>query len=108
MTTYITQAPAHAGGSIIMGAAGGATGDLAPTGTGIGLLVQWGTANGGTVTLPIVNTYDGLGVSSRVLSCLPGSINLIPLPSAVYGVGTTAVNYNTTSNLTVASIQVAT
>src|SRR2546430_2260460 len=40
MATYSVQGPPHAGAQIAMAAPGGATGDLAPTGQGIGLLVN--------------------------------------------------------------------
>lgn len=107
MTTYVTQAPTHAGGSIVLTAPGGATGDFAPTGTGIGLLVQWGTAPG-TITLPVSVSYDNQVVGPRTYVPGNGQLILIPLPSTVYGVGTTAVQYSTVTGVTVGSIQVAT
>lgn len=108
MTTYALQGPTHAGSAISLAAPGGTTGDLAPTGQGVALLVVCGTAAAGTVnvTLPIAATYDGLAVSSRVVPCLSNSTNLIPLPDGVYGTGTTAVNYQSTAGVTVAAVRV--
>lgn len=107
MVTYITQAPAHAGGTIPLTTPGGLTGDFAPTGTGLGLLVQQGTAPG-TVILPFAPTVDGLAVTSRQVPCPAGQLVLIPLPNTVYGVGTTAVQYTNITTAQVASVQIAT
>jgi hypothetical protein len=105
MTTYATQGPPHAGAVITLATPGGTTGDLAPTGQGIAVLVVTG-GTGTTVTLPVTPTYDGLGVTSRTLAVPASSTALIPLPDSVYGVGTTAVNYNSTATVTVASVRI--
>jgi hypothetical protein len=106
MTTYALQSPPHAGATLSMVAPGGVTGDQAPTGSGIGLLVN----NSGTfitaVTLPLVPTYDGLGIANRVVTIQPASIAMIPLPSSVYGVGTTGVNFSQVTGVTVAAVTV--
>jgi hypothetical protein len=111
MTTYALQGPPHAGATIALTVPAGLTGDLAPTGQGIGLLCinEGGTAI--TVTLAVTPTYDGLAVASRTVSVpiatgpIPG-VSLIPLPDAVYGVGTTAVQYSIITQLQVASIRI--
>lgn len=111
MVTYLVQAPAHAGGSIVPVAIGGSTGDIAPTGVGLGLLIQAGTsAAGGSVVLPLAPLYDGQTVTSRTVAFNgAGALTLIPLPPSVYGIGTTAVNYQYSSSApTAAVIQVAT
>lgn len=107
MTTYVTQAPAHSGGQLAMAAPGGASGDFAPTGTGVGLLVQ-SAGTPGSVSLPFGLTIDGLAVQTRVVPFPATGLTLIPLPSTVYGVGTTAVVYSTVTGVTVASVQIAT
>jgi hypothetical protein len=107
MTTYPLQQPTHGGSAVALSAPGGTAGDLAPTGVGVALVVSAGTAVGtATITLPVVQTWDGLGVTSRSVNVLGGQLKWIPLPSSVYGVGTTAVNYSSVSGLTVAVVRV--
>lgn len=105
MTTYVLQGPSHAGSAITMGSVGGTAGDLCPTGPGVGLLLN--VASGTiTVTLPVSTPVDGnLAVASRTFAAPPG-ISLIPIPSNVYGSGTTAVNYSAATNFTVAAVKV--
>ena len=89
-----------------------ATGDLAPTGPANYLVVFNGQASGSiTVTLPIGPTYDGLtiGGSGRTVTVNASTLaapapTLIPLPSSVYGAGTTTVNYSSTTTVSVAVI----
>lgn len=103
MATYAVQSPPHAGAQITTQTP--ASGDLAPTGNGVGLLVQTaGTAT--TVTLPITPTYDGLAVASRTFTCPATGLTLIPLPSAVYGAGPQVVNYSAVTAVSVAVITV--
>lgn len=111
MSTYILQGPAHAAGSLSVQAPGGTTGDLAPTGQGVGLLVLNLGGTAVVVTLPVTAQYDGLNVSSRTVSvppiagAIPG-IALIPLPAVVYGQGLTAINYSVASQVQVASVTI--
>ena len=105
MATYALQGPAHAGAVIALAAPGATSGDLAPTGQGVGLLVNCGTAPC-TLTLPVVPTYDGLAVSSRTFVLTASQIGLIPLPDNVYGVGTTVINYNNITTVTVAAVRI--
>jgi hypothetical protein len=105
MTTYAVQSPPHAGGLIALAAPSGITGDVAPTGNGVGLLVVCTAAI--TVTLPIAAEFDSnLPVTSRTVACGIGT-SLIPLPSNVYGIGTTPVNYSSVTGVTVAAIRVS-
>lgn len=120
MATYPLQGPAHAGAQITMSAPGGTVGDLAPTGQGIGLLVSNASTGGSmTVVLPVTPTTDGLpvgsaiggGLTGRVVTCNGGTgatdgLTLIPLPDSVYGVGTTAVQYSTVTNINVAAVRI--
>lgn len=104
MSVYPLQAPAHGGSTLNFAAPGGTAGDTAPTGQGIGLMVNVASGTA-TVTLPIAPPYDGLAVASRNKACPPG-VTLIPLPSSVYGQGTTAVTYSTVSGVTVAAVRI--
>ena len=112
MTTYALQGPAHAGAQITLVAPGGTVGDLCPTGQGIGLLVSNASTGGSmTVVLPVTPTYDGLAVANRVVTVNGGTgatdgIALIPVPDSVYGVGTTAVQFSTVSNISVAAVRI--
>lgn len=105
MATYAVNGPPHAGAVVALATPGGTAGDLAPTGQGIGLWVQCGTAPC-TVTLPVSVTYDGLSVTSRTFALTAGQFGLIPLPDSVYGVGTTVVNYSNITTVQVAAIRI--
>lgn len=83
MATYAIQSPAHAGAQLTPAVP--ANGDIAPCGSGIGLLVVNPAANGTvTVSLPM-SSFDGVVVGPRVVSVPQGTSWLIPLPSSVYG-----------------------
>jgi hypothetical protein len=114
MTAYGIQAPAHAGLTLTPVVPSGTIGDTAPTGDHYGLLVQNQNPGSITVVLPIVATYDGLAVSSRVVS-IPGTtstatalggIEMIPLPSAVYGISPQAIQYSTAGSVNVFPIRI--
>lgn len=98
MATYAVQSPPHAGAAVTLQAPGGTTGDLAPTGSGVALLVGNG-ATPTTVTLVPI-PFDGLTVGTRSVAIGANSINLIPLPASVYGAGTVAVGYANVTTLT--------
>jgi hypothetical protein len=112
MATYPLQGPAHAGAGITLQAPGGTVGDLCPTGQGVGLLVSNASTGGSmTVVLPVTPTYDSLAVSNRVVTCAGGTgatdgLTIIPVPDSVYGVGTTAVQFSTVTNISVAAIRI--
>ena len=98
MTAYVVQSPPHAGATVTLAAPGGTTGDTAPTGSGIALLVVNG-ATVATLTLP-VPSFDGLTVTSRTVTLTASVPTIIPLPSSVYGTGTVALTYSNVTTLT--------
>lgn len=109
MATYPVQSPVHAGTQPTWTTP--ANGDLAPTGPANYLVVFNGSASSITVTLPIAPTYDGLTIagSGRTVSVPASTLAapapvFIPLPSSVYGTGTTVVNYSATTTVSVAVI----
>lgn len=107
MATYAVQGPTHAGATLTQSAPSATSGDLCPTGQGIGLLVNnASTSVALTVVLPVAPQYDNLGVTSRIVSVPASSIALIPTPSSVYGVAPTPVNYSTVASVTVAAINI--
>jgi hypothetical protein len=114
LTTYVNQGPPHAGAAITMAAPSGTASDSCPTGNHFGLLVNNVGSAPMTVTLPISTTYDGLAIASRTVS-VPGTaaaasalggFELIPVPSAVYGISPQPVIYSTVANVTVASVRI--
>jgi hypothetical protein len=109
MATYTAQSLVHAGTQPTWQAP--TSGDLAPTGPANYLVVFNGSASSITVTLPIAPTYDGLAIggSGRTVTVPASTLAapapvLIPLPSSVYGAGTTVVNYSATTTVSVAVI----
>lgn len=106
MATYTVQSPPHAPtAAITLSAPGGTSGDLAPTGSGVALLVVNG-ATPTTVTLVPV-PFDGLVVGTRTITIAAASTYLIPLPASVYGNGTTAVGYGNITTLGGGAVGVA-
>lgn len=107
MATYTAQALAHTGTQITWQTP--TSGDLAPTGPANYLVVFNGSVSSITVTMPIAPTYDGLSVTSRTYTVVASTLAapapmLIPLPSSVYGSGTTVINYSATATVSVAVI----
>jgi hypothetical protein len=109
MATYTVQTPVHAGTAPTWVTP--ASGDLAPTGPLNYLVVFNGSASPITVTLPIAPTYDGLAIggSGRTVTVATSTLaapvpQFIPLPSSVYGTGTTVVNYSATATVSVCVI----
>jgi hypothetical protein len=100
MATYAIQTPPHAGAQITY-TAPPASGDVAPTGSGIGLLVRSPSATI-TVSLPMLS-FDGVTVGPRVVTVTSGQDWLIPLPSSVYGSPSVILTYSGT----LTSVQVA-
>ena len=98
MATYAVQSPIQRPAGAITLQAPAVSGDLAPTGPGLALLVGNG-ATPTTVTLG-VPTYDGMTVTFPAITIAASSIYLIPLPSSVYGAGTVAVTYGNVTTLT--------
>ncbi len=97
MATYPVQAPVHrpAAGITLQAAT---SGDLAPTGAGVALLVVNG-ATSTTVTL-VPLTFDGMSVTFPPVAIAANSVNLIPLPPSVYGPSTVTVTYANVTTLT--------
>ena len=83
MATYSIQNPSHTG--LQLAPVVPANNDVAPCGSGLGLLVTNPAANGTvTVSLPMLPS-DGVTVGPRVVSVPQATSWLIPLPSSVYG-----------------------
>lgn len=106
MATYAVQTPVHAGTQPTWQTP--ASGDLAPTGPANYLVVFNGSVSSITVTLPVAPAYDGLviGGAGRTVTVPASTLAApapvyIPLPSSVYGTGTTVVNYSATATVSV-------
>ena len=103
MATYLNQSPVHAGSQVTF-TSPPASGDIAPCGPGIGLLVV--NPTGGTtitVSLPML-PVDGMTAGPRVISIPVTTTELIPLPSSVYGSSVTITYTGTLTTVQVASI----
>lgn len=102
MATYTLQNPSHSGAQITFQSPAPASGDIAPCGSAIALLVVNPAANGTvTVSLPCLPD-DGLTVGPRVVTIPQATSWLIPLVSSVYG-STVTLTYTGT----LATVQVA-
>lgn len=98
MATYAVQSPPHApAAAITLQAPGGVSGDLAPTGSGIALMVVNGATPTSVALVPV--PFDGLTVGTRTITIAASSSYLIPLPASVYGAGTTGVTYGNVTTL---------
>lgn len=96
-STYTVQSPPHAGAAVTL-AVPVVSGDQAPTGSGVALLVVNG-ATPTTVTLVPI-PFDGLAVGTRTVTIAASVPTLIPLPASVYGAGLVAVGYGNVTTLT--------
>ena len=112
MATYSVQTPVHAGTAPTWVTP--VSGDLAPTGPLNYLVVFNGSASSITVTTPIAPTYDGMTIGGTgrtytvAASTLAAPVPMfIPLPSSVYGAGTTVVNYSATATVSVCVLALA-
>jgi hypothetical protein len=110
-STYVAQSITHAGSQPTW-TAPAASGDQAPTGASLYLVVFNGSVSSITVTLPFTPTYDGQGVTSRTVSVPASTLAapapvFIPLPDGVYGVGLTAVNYSAVTTVSVFVLRVS-
>jgi hypothetical protein len=109
MAAYTVQTPPHAGATITE-TAPATTGNTAPCGAGVGLLVKNGSGSSITVTItvPAAITHDGIGIGNatpgsggRVVTVAAGADAIIPLVAADYldpatGLATFAVSAVTT------------
>jgi hypothetical protein len=99
MATYAVQSPVHRpAAAITLVAPSGTTGDLAPTGAGLALLVVNG-ATPTSVTLAVPQ-FDGMTVTFPPITIAASSVYEIPLPPSVYGTGTVAITYGNITTLT--------
>jgi hypothetical protein len=106
MATYTVQSPPHGPtAASTLSAPGGTTGDLAPTGSGVALLVANGATPTSVALVPV--PFDGLTVGTRTVTIAASSTYLIPLPSSVYGAGTVGVTYGNVTTLTGGAVGVA-
>jgi hypothetical protein len=114
MTAYGIQAPGHAGLTLTPVAPSGTAGDTTPTGDHYGLLVQNQNPGSVIITLPVTATYDGLAIASRTVT-VPGTTStgsalggfeMIPMPSAVYGISPESVIYSTAGSVNVFPIRI--
>lgn len=90
MAALTTQAAPHAGlNPVGMTPVAGISGNTAPCGNGLALLLVNGAAATCVVTLhvPAATTFDGLAIPSRTvtLPATSGAITIIPLVPATYG-----------------------
>lgn len=99
MAAYTSQVAPHAGLNPVTETAPAASGNTAPCGAGLGLLVR--TASGPntvTITVPAAITYDGLGIGnatpgsgSRSVVVANNTAAVIPLVAGTYMDPTTSL-----------------
>lgn len=111
MAVYAVQSAVHAGTAIDKSVAPATTGNTAPTGVGVGLLVNNGSASSITVTLhvPTATTVDGLVVPNRTVTVAAGAETLIPLTSlyADPATGRATFDISAVTTVTAAVVRVA-
>jgi hypothetical protein len=96
MAALTAQVAAHAGlNPVTMTAVGNITGNTAPCGSGLGLMLvnTAGTTCLITMHVPAATTFDGLAIANRTLT-LPATANavtIIPLVPLTYGDPTTGL-----------------
>jgi hypothetical protein len=91
MAALTSQVAPHAGLNPVTqtAALGGTTGNTAPCGPGLGLMLINGVASTVLITMhvPVTTTFDGLAIPNRTVT-LPatiGAITVIPLVALDYG-----------------------
>src|ERR1043165_8408293 len=87
MAAYTLQSFPHAGATVTYTQpATGATGNTAPTGQDVALLVKNGSGSSITVTItvPAAITFDGLVFPNRTQTVAAGADGIIPLVTSVY------------------------
>ena len=97
MAALTSQVAPHAGLNpvTLTTGLGGVTGNTAPCGSGLGLMLVNGAASTCLITMhvPAATTFDGLAISNRTVT-LPatiGAVTIIPLVPLVYGDPVTAL-----------------
>jgi hypothetical protein len=118
-TAYTVQNPPHAGATLTV-TAPAASGNTAPCGNGVGLLVinpSGGTSITVTINVPAAITHDGLGIGNatpgsggRAVTIASPGYALIPLVAGTYrdpdtGLATFAVS-GTLTNVLAAAISI--
>ena len=96
MAALTTQVVPHAGVTpTLTSSLGGTTGNTAPCGSGLGLMLVNGTAATCVITLkvPAATTVDGLVIANRTftLPATSGSVSFIPLPAVPFADPTTGL-----------------
>lgn len=89
MAALTVQVVPHAGVTPTLTASlGGTSGNTAPCGSGLGLMLVNGAASTCVITVhvPAATTFDGLAISNRTftLPATSGSVSFIPLPAVTY------------------------
>lgn len=89
MAALTAQVVPHAGVTpTLTTALGGTSGNTAPCGSGLGLMLVNGAAATCVITLrvPAATTVDGLAISNRTftLPATSGSVSVIPLPATPF------------------------
>lgn len=89
MAALTVQVVPHAGVTpTLTTALGGTSGNTAPCGSGLGLMLVNGAAATCVITLrvPAATTVDGLAISNRTftLPATSGSVSVIPLPATPF------------------------
>ena len=90
MAALTAQVAAHAGLNPVTVTAGlgGVSGNTAPCGSGLGLMLINGTAATCVITMrvPAATTFDGLAITNRTvtLPATSGAVTIIPLPALTY------------------------
>ena len=91
MAALTSQVAPHAGLNPVTLTAGlgGVSGNTAPCGSGLGLMLVNGAAATCLITMhvPAGITFDGLVIANRTvtLPATSGAVTIIPLPATVYG-----------------------
>ena len=91
MAALTSQVAPHAGLNPVTMTTGlgGVSGNTAPCGSGLGLMLINGAASTCLITMhvPAATTFDGLSISNRTvtLPATSGAVTIIPLPALTYG-----------------------
>ena len=96
MAALTSQVIPHAGVTpTLTSSLGGTSGNTAPCGSGLALMLVNGAASTCVITVhvPAATTVDGLSISNRTftLPATSGAVSLIPLPATPYADPTTAL-----------------
>jgi|SRR5216110_632 len=96
MAALTSQVIPHAGVTpTLTSSLGGTSGNTAPCGSGLALMLVNGAASTCVITVhvPAATTVDGLSISNRTftLPATSGAVSLIPLPATPYADPTTSL-----------------